>query len=1196
MPQIAAAITAAATAFGATTAGSFLTTTILGKLLTSVALSALSLALAPRPRAPGIKTSQTQTGGTNPCQFILGRYATAGSAAAPAMSHGTAGKTPNAYLTYVLEVSDAPVTALDGLIIDGTKVTIGTTPHADYGLPILGDFTDRAWIRFHTGSQTTADPMLLARYADYPDRPWQADMIGRGLAYAILTFRYDREVYDSLPTVRFVVDGLKLYDPRKDTSVGGSGAQRWATPSTWGFTRNPIVMVYNILRGITLPDGHRWGGDCAAEDLPLGNWLAAMNLCDTEVTLAKGGTVPRYTAGFEVAVDDEPAAVIEELLKACHGQLVDMGGIWKVRAGGLGLPVYFFTDDDIIATRPEEFDPFPGLGETFNAISATYPEPASLWESREAPPRYNATWEAEDGHRRLVAALALPAVTHPRQVQHLMQAAIRDHRRMRRHNLTLTPAAAMLEPLDVISWTSARNGYVAKSFEVAEVAEDLRSCLPQIAIREVDPGDYDWQPADELPDPVTETGLVRPVAQAVPGFSAYGISLTDANGVARRPAIQLIWDGADLDDVEALEWELRCAGTTDLVAQGSTANVEAGRLRVAGGILPATAYQARARLVVRRKRAWTAWISATTPDTRAGTEDIAQAVFDQMEETARLAGVTPVSDLPPTGQPNQIVMLIPPGRLYRWDGTAWVTALYAGIEPGSLEIASFASSIRPVETLTSLPTSGNTVGRMVFLTTDSKIHRWNGTAWISTIPAADVTGQLVASQIADAAITTAKIAAGAVTASEIGSNAVTATKVSAGAITSDKLAANSVIAGKVAAGAISASQIAAGAVVASKLVVADLSNLVINNWTGGDLDGWSTDATNISVQDRTDTSLVSSGIAGKMVRIEGGDHWMRSPRASCSAGEKFHAEVWVRRFNAPQGSTLVQLRWTLNTGSAAYATIGSTSTNDSNIKIANTVTAPSNAIDVSLWIRFNLGGTSGAALLARPVLRRAASGELIVDGAITADKISAGAVTTNALAANAVVASKIAAGEITGTKLAATGIITATAQINNAVITGAKIASATIGTANIANAAITGAKIGNLEVDTINLAGNAVTVPQFAAATAGAVTMTLVLDQTAPVLLWGHVTNVVVNDASRQAQLKVNGTIVRRAYYAMDVSVSVFGPGTGYGASVFVSGASNLSLLHRISLGAGKHTIVVDAGAGDTTSTQCSVLALQVKK
>lgn len=622
MPQVAAAITAAATAFGASQVGTFLTTHFVGKLLTSVALSTLSSAMAPRPRPPGIKTSQTMTGGTNPCQFILGRYATGGYAASPAMSHGKTGKTHNAYLTYVLEVSDAPVSALSSLIIDGTPVTIGTTAHPDYGLPIQGDFVDRAWVKFYAGTQTTADPMLIAEYGSYPDRPWSADMVGRGLAYAVLTFRYDRKVFDSLPSVRFVVDGLKLYDPRKDTSVGGSGAQRWATPSTWAFTRNPVVMIYNIMRGFTLPDGSRWGGTCTAADLPLANWIAAMNVCDVQVTLAGGGTVARYTAGFEVSVDDEPAAVIEELLKACNGQMVDMGGIWKVRAGSLGLPVYFFTDEDIIATRPEEFDPFPGLAETYNGITATYPEPSSLWESREAPARYNAAWEAEDGGRRLVASLSLPAVTHARQVQHLMQAAIKDHRRMRRHNLTLTPAAAIVEPLDVVSWKSDRNGYAAKAFEVAQVVEDLRSCLPQLALREVDPTDYDWSPGDELPSDPGPGGVIRPAVQAVPGFGVSGVSITDATGAARRPALQLVWDGADLDDAEALEWEVRRSGTTDLVVQGSTANVEAGLLRVTGGILPGTIYEARARLVVRRKRAWTSWISATTPIMRLGPADV----------------------------------------------------------------------------------------------------------------------------------------------------------------------------------------------------------------------------------------------------------------------------------------------------------------------------------------------------------------------------------------------------------------------------------------------------------------------------------------------------------------------------------------------------------------------------------------------
>lgn len=62
-------------AFAATAVGSFLGTTV-GRLLISVAVSALSRAMAPKARDPGLQTRVTQAGGTNPASFILGRYAT----------------------------------------------------------------------------------------------------------------------------------------------------------------------------------------------------------------------------------------------------------------------------------------------------------------------------------------------------------------------------------------------------------------------------------------------------------------------------------------------------------------------------------------------------------------------------------------------------------------------------------------------------------------------------------------------------------------------------------------------------------------------------------------------------------------------------------------------------------------------------------------------------------------------------------------------------------------------------------------------------------------------------------------------------------------------------------------------------------------------------------------------------------------
>lgn len=64
------------------------------------------------------------------------------------------------------------------------------------------------------------------------------------------------------------------------------------------------------------------------------------------------------------------------------------------------------------------------------------------------------------------------------------------------------------------------------------------------------------------------------------------------------------------------------------------------------------------------------------------------------------------------------------------------------------------------EIVSTLPTTGNFEGRVVFLTTDDKLYRFDGANFTSAIPAADVSGQIISSQIASGAINTAKFAAG----------------------------------------------------------------------------------------------------------------------------------------------------------------------------------------------------------------------------------------------------------------------------------------------------------------------------------------------------------------------------------------------------------------------------------------------------
>lgn len=618
------------------------TATVLATFITqfgiSVALSALSAALAGKPDKPrqaGIKTDATTSGGSNPQTFVLGRYATAGNMVAPPYSHPNDGSVPNEFLTFVLDVADLPGVAFSRVMVAGEYVEDLRASDGKHDLEgMLEDDKPHLFITWHDGHQEAADAYLMEHYSDHPDRPWSADMVGTGVAYAVLTFKYNRELFNNLPGVRFEVDGVPLYDPRLDSTVGGSGSHRWEDPATWAPSNNPLVMVYNILRGISLPDGRRWGGSVAPADLPLDSWFSAMNECDLGVALEAGGTEPQYSAGFEVALSDEPLAVIEELLKACSAEISEFGGVYKVRVGPPALPVYFFSDDDVVIDHPQSLAPYPGLDGVHNGIHATHPSAAALWETKDAPPRYSPEWEAEDGGRQLVASVTLPAVESDTQVQRLMTAWIKDERRFRRHSLTLPPEAVVLEPLDTAAWTSAREGYTNKIFEIGEISDDLTTCQQSVAIRERDAGDYVWQVSDEKPVYHPSSVVTRPQGRYLSGFALEAASLSGGGaGTSARPALRLVWDGAKTGRAEAVDYQVQLLDGAP-VASGIVTDPSDGAVLVSAGILANTDYRARARLKVRRSGGWTVWATVKTADLRLAINDLNDAVWSAVHTEA----------------------------------------------------------------------------------------------------------------------------------------------------------------------------------------------------------------------------------------------------------------------------------------------------------------------------------------------------------------------------------------------------------------------------------------------------------------------------------------------------------------------------------------------------------------------------------
>lgn len=616
--------------------------TIAGRIVLSVMIGAVQSRLAKmqadkaKAANAGIRGEQTVAGSKNSLSAILGRYATGGVMLCPPYSWGK----NNIYLTYVVAVSFLPGVTLNRLIVDGEVVELDVTTHADLGQNVLGKYAGYIGVRWLDGSQVVANSFLISKFGSHPERPWQSDMIGTGMTIALLTFRYKDSLFSGYPDFRFDLNGIVLYDIRKDTTAGGSGAHRWDNPATWEFTTNPVVMIYNIKRNISFQEIGAWGGGASADAFRYSEWAAAMNKCDTPIS---GSLLPRYEAGYEFLIGDQPMAVIGELMRSCGADVADVGGVWRISVGEPDAPVFTFTDDDLQITDSAEFDPFPSITQTKNSVAVSYVEPDALWEATEAQGYRDADAVLSDENRELPDDLSLSAVFRGDQAQDLGVTLGRDNRRFRSHVWPMPRQAVVLEPLDTVVYTSDHNGYVDKLFEIGTTTRDILEGMPRINGRERDPDDYDFTMADVVPfapvSPVTPVPVIE-----VDLFDAQPYTVTDGVG-PRRPAIRLTWNADAFPFASGIVYQIRTTTGAVLVAEGSVNNPAAGSAIITSGISPGISYQVHAAAIAEGyDTTFSGWITVIAPDVRLTLSDLTTAIAANL--TALDTWITSGFDLP----------------------------------------------------------------------------------------------------------------------------------------------------------------------------------------------------------------------------------------------------------------------------------------------------------------------------------------------------------------------------------------------------------------------------------------------------------------------------------------------------------------------------------------------------------------------
>ncbi|EJL57975.1 hypothetical protein PMI09_00680 [Rhizobium sp. CF122] len=513
----------------------------------------------------------------------------------------------NKYLEQVYVLSDFPCDGLSRIWAGGSLLSLGvisSDPTQTVYSVTAGDYAGLIRFTFYTGIQTAADAALIAN--SNPTGRWTADHIGTGICWIKAELTYDQEKLGQFPDFFFEFRGARLYDIRKDSTVGGVGGHRWDNYSTYEFSENPIVQEYNYRRGFSVNDDMFCGMGMAASDLPFDRYVAAMNICDEDA-----GGERRYRCSVLFDCDVPHGDNIEAVMTSCGGIVIDdVDGSWPLI--GTDQPIVeTFTDADLVRGEAVRFQRRRSMADLVNAVSGTYPEPSNMWSPAGYDTQTNASYVALDRRTRDVS-LDFPQVRSKRQANQLASIYFNENRYEATADIVLRPRFQTIKAGDWVRWNSARYGdrvYMVQARAIKALTSDGPRNV-SLSLQERDGGIYD------------SVGVIPPTIPIPNGEPVYLNELQDyavipvlAVGADGRSyaAFRISW--APIEDVTVtgitFQWRIKTEPANVFSRQ---ARADETIAFIQEGIVSLTDYEFRYKINANRATNWTNWLTFKSLD------------------------------------------------------------------------------------------------------------------------------------------------------------------------------------------------------------------------------------------------------------------------------------------------------------------------------------------------------------------------------------------------------------------------------------------------------------------------------------------------------------------------------------------------------------------------------------------------------
>lgn len=227
-----------------------------------------------------------------------------------------------------------------------------------------------------------------------------------------------------IPVVGVRLKGVRVYDPRLDTTNGGSGSHRYTDTSTWRWTESSVDIGQNpILQAATWAIMAEDDGGLGLDPATEVNWTyvaSEASKCEESIDIPGPSTQRRFMGNTVIFPEDDGRENMLKLLAPCAGDAVEeiSTGKLKLFAGTYRSPTAEI-DETWLRGSGERFDPRYSVDDIWNAVRVMHDSEDQGYNQVEAAGFTDAAYETQDGGERIWKELTVPGATNPYTAQYL---------------------------------------------------------------------------------------------------------------------------------------------------------------------------------------------------------------------------------------------------------------------------------------------------------------------------------------------------------------------------------------------------------------------------------------------------------------------------------------------------------------------------------------------------------------------------------------------------------------------------------------------------------------------------------------------------------------------------------------------------------------------------------------------------------